>query len=76
MQWFINWVKSIFAMFFGRSAQHRYTRRLESKLKGATVSKLQGKLHKKRAEIDKKVFKGQDKLFGPRKKRKTAPPKR
>ena len=77
MRWLINWIKSIFSMFLGRGIRQRYTRRLESKGKSATISKAQAKLLKKRTQMDKKIFRGQDKIMlGPRKKRKRAPPKK
>ncbi|MDX9722165.1 MAG: hypothetical protein RBU37_15595 [Myxococcota bacterium] len=52
-------------LFFGmfRSSGYRYQRRLESKLRSATVGKLQAKMLKTQAAVDQKVFKAQDKAM-------------
>lgn len=73
MEEIIRYIKNLFMLLF-RGSGNRYKRRLEAKVRAATVGKVQAKAMKARSDMDKKVFSAQDKMM-PGNKKKELPKK-
>jgi len=62
MDSFFAWIRTFFGGFF-KFRLFNYQRRLESKVRHATVGKAQAKMHQQMRKVDNKVNRAQDNIL-------------